>query len=235
MLAGRTEIWVVEDDPGCCFLFEEVLGKQFALTIFNRLQDFSKALSAASADSRPAMVVADLNLPDGTWLELFEKDVAASLQEMPFLVVSSANTETDLRTSYQAGARDYLIKPFSKGELLVKVERCLGFQQVAKGAISFNLRSFTVSRLGRTSEALTSRELQIMTVFASAADHLLTRSQIVNAVWKSVVVTPKTLDVHLFNLRRKLSPLGLEIQYLSTGTYQLVGLTPTQDPKDKVG
>jgi len=215
------KVWAIEDDPGCRFLYEEVLGPRYALTVFTRLAAFRAAID--QAPEAPALIVADLCLPDGMFLQILQsKSQNTRPTEIPLIVVSSIGGEAELHACFDYGATDYLVKPFNKNELLVKVERCIAHAKARSHQVTIDPTTMTiVTNSGKASVPLTARELQIVTLLHAEMPRPIAREQIVNVVWNKTTVSPKTLDVHLFNLRQKLLPLGLAIEYLPTCHFQL--------------
>ncbi|MGZ3699092.1 MAG: GAF domain-containing protein, partial [Bdellovibrionota bacterium] len=81
--------------------------------------------------------------------------------------------------------------------------------------------SFTVSRGAVRSSSLTSKELQIVAMLHQAPDHRLSRGELVHGIWGKLKVSTNSLDVHLFNVRKKLAPLGMEILFSPPNQYSL--------------
>jgi DNA-binding response OmpR family regulator len=82
--------------------------------------------------------------------------------------------------------------------------------------------TLTVVRGHANSASLTAKELQIMTLLNEAFDRTISRRLLVSRVWGGSPVSSKTLDVHIFNLRRKLQPLKIEIQYQAPDSFRMV-------------
>jgi DNA-binding response OmpR family regulator len=87
--------------------------------------------------------------------------------------------------------------------------------------LSIDPSSFTVTRKHLRSAPLTSKEFQIVVLLQKATDHRLSRSDLVHGIWGQQKVSNNSLDVHLFNVRKKLSPLGLEIVFRPPNFYAL--------------
>jgi DNA-binding response OmpR family regulator len=213
-------IWIVEDDPGCQFLYSEVLGNKYQLTIFSRVAELKHQLGASDQDHQPSALIADINLPDGSIKDMLSTGQLPLPVGLPLIVVSSLAHEDDLRTCFQFGACDYLVKPFHQSELVVKLERCLT-RGGADRICDLDPLTMTLSRSGKISSVLTSREAQIVSVLLAAGGRTVARSDLLRKVWGNIVVSPKTLDVHLFNLRRKAESIGVEIEFLPPGSFML--------------
>ncbi len=215
-------IWVLEDDPGSRFVYAEVLSLRYNLTQFPTIKDFSSALrQARRSETLPDLVVADLRLPDESFLTFMDGVEGRELMtEIPFIVVSSVDDIDALRFCFNHGAVDYITKPFGRSELVVKVERFFSNSGGINDVV-VDLTTLSVVFSKVRSESLTSKEFQIMSLLQQNGSRGLSRSDIIGAVWGQVKVSSKAFDVHLFNLRRKLAPLGIEIRFSEIGGYFL--------------
>lgn len=81
--------------------------------------------------------------------------------------------------------------------------------------------NLSVSRSHVGAVVLTAKEFQIFALLDQSERHSISREVLLAKIWRAIKVSPKTLDVHIFNLRRKIAPLGLEIFFRSPNQYQL--------------
>lgn len=227
-IKSEAVIWVLEDDPSAQFVYEEILGFRYKLHLFSSVAQFQTSLGAED-EPRPNLIVADLRLPDQSFLSFLESPQVAQIKGIPFIVVSSMDDLDALRYCFEKGAVDYITKPFGKGELIVKLERLLSektFTPIADLApareLAVDLASLSVSHDGNSSPPLTAKELQILTILQRSLPNGTSRDEIMSQVWGAVKVDLKSLDVHLFNLRKKLSPIGIEIKSVGQGHYELL-------------
>lgn len=218
---GLRSVWILEDDKGCQFVYEEILAAKYQLSFFSDLESFSEALASYTQDSGPDLIIADVRLPDGSLLGFFNSPNGRLLTGHPLVVVSSADDTEMLKECFDCGAWDYLTKPFGKAELLFKIERILADSGKELCPWTLETGSLTLQRGGRKTEMLTSKEFQILSILMHASNQILSREEIVERVWSSVHVSPKTLDVHLFKLRRKIAPLNVAIEFLPPHFYLL--------------
>jgi len=116
---------------------------------------------------------------------------------------------------FDTGKKELLKKPVQTDELLLKVDCLVG------GSGSRNL-AFRDKEESEFFAELTKKEYQIYQAINGGLNKTATRASIVSAVWGDVRVGKKTLDVHLFNLRRKLSTKGLEVRFIEPGSFHLV-------------
>jgi two-component system KDP operon response regulator KdpE len=160
---------------------------------------------------RPDLVVLDLGLPDGDGIELI-RDLRA-WSDMPVLVLSARTTETDKINALDAGADDYLVKPFSAGELLARVRAQLrrrtrtvtdGSTSIEFGDVKIDLFRRSVERAGE-SVHLTPIQYRLLVHLTGYPNCVRTHRQLLHAVWGSSHSddTPY-LRVYMGQLRKKL-------------------------------
>ena len=159
---------------------------------------------------RPDLVVLDLGLPDGDGIELI-RDLRA-WSDMPVLVLSARTTEVDKINALDAGADDYLVKPFSAGELLARVRAQLrrrtrvsadGGTSIEFGEVRIDLLHRSVERAGKPMH-LTPIQYRLLVHLAGYPNCVRTHRQLLNAVWGSShgEDTPY-LRVYMGQLRKK--------------------------------
>lgn len=223
-------IWILEDDAGSQFVYEESLGMRYPLRVLSTLAEFKSAVASVQSgkERAPDLLIADLRLPDASLLDFVNSGEASGLFpfSFPFIVVSSVDDLDALRLCFSRGARDYITKPFGKGEIVVKVERIFSGMSDAKTDEArnfFNVDpiSLTIRGAGEQSSSLTSKEFQIVTAMKQAPDHCIAKDDLINQVWGRERASASSLDVHLSNLRKKIAPLGLEIVFTPPGSYTL--------------
>jgi len=220
MLSSDRLLWILEDDADSRFILEETLGVRYPSRFFSTLLELDTALSAGGA--QPTLLIADLRLPDGIFVDFHARKKQLGVRFPPFVVVSSMDDLDFLRECYRQGALDYLAKPFTKNELIAKIERLmLPMETAAKksvgavrgGIVLHSLRLRVEDAQGR-SQQLTSKEYQILTILHQSPE-FVSREHLQSRIWGDVNVAAKTLDVHIFNLRRKLAALDLRVNYHS--------------------
>lgn len=188
---------------------------------------------ARAADRNPDVVLLDLGLPDMDGL-----DVTRRLREwssVPIIVLSARGQENDKIAALDAGADDYLTKPFSTGELLARIRVAL--RHAARLADSSPQPIFIVGDLrvdlagrhvflGNAEVHLTPIEYKLLTVLVRYAGRVLTHQQLLKEVWGPYhAQDTHYLRVHLAQLRRKIEPDPSQPRYLLTETgvgYRLV-------------
>ncbi len=212
-MKSSAAIWAIEDDPGMQLVIEEILAPVFKLRLFSKVDDFRQALNNAPAGSVD-LVLADLMLPERSFLSLMKSEESPRLHDVPVIVVSSLQDIETLRFCFAFGVKDYITKPFPGAELIAKVEKALGpGSQAQSDRTVLDKLTKTVIRLGKRSDSLTSREFEILTAIHDAANQSLSRADLLQKVWGATRLSAKALDVHLVNLRRKIQPLGLDVRF----------------------
>ena len=177
---------------------------------------------------RPDLVVLDLGLPDGDGVDLI-RDLR-TWSAMPIIVLSARSAEASKIAALDAGADDYLVKPFGSGELMARVRAQLRRSQRAGvasaqpviefGNITVDLARRTVERRsGQGSEILhlTPIEYKLLTHLASQPDRVITHAQLLRAVWgPGHTEDTHYVRVHMANLRKKVEDNASMPRHLRT-------------------
>jgi two-component system, OmpR family, KDP operon response regulator KdpE len=173
-------------------------------------------------DSNPDMIVLDMAMPDMDGVE-----VCRNLREWytgPILFLSVRQAESDKITALDTGADDYLVKPFSAGELLARVRAHLRRSSsavtqeptIAIGDLQVDLARREVTRGGQQIE-LTRIEFDILAYLARNADCVVTSKMILENVWgPEYGADTQILRVHVSHLRKKIEPHPSVPQYILT-------------------
>jgi two-component system KDP operon response regulator KdpE len=160
---------------------------------------------------RPDLVVLDLGLPDGDGVDLI-RDLR-TWSAMPVIVLSARSSEADKIAALDAGADDYLVKPFGAGELMARVRAQLRRhgQQTTEGEPVIRFGDVTVDLVKRQVERagqplhLTPIEYRLLTHLAGQPDRVITHQQLLKAVWgPGHAADTHYVRVHMANLRKKI-------------------------------
>ncbi|HEV7886271.1 MAG TPA: response regulator transcription factor [Acidimicrobiales bacterium] len=197
---------VVEDDEG--------IGASLARTLSGQGYEVDWARTGAEAlDAvRPAtaVVVLDLGLPDQDGLEVCRR-LRATVPGPQVLILTARAEEADVVLGLDAGADDYLVKPFRLAELLARVRACTrradaDKEQLAVGGVEIDVDAHTVAVDGVPVE-LRPKEFDLLTALARSAGRVVPREKLLSDVWdEHWFGSTKTLDIHIWALRRKLDP-----------------------------
>ncbi len=169
--------------------------------------DGAGALERIAAD-RPDLVVLDLSMPGVGGLDVLRR-VRGSGSPLPVIVLSGRSGETDRIVGLDLGADDYLVKPFSPGELAARVRSVLRRSDRTAPAEACGLvvdpdtREVTVDG---TPVDLTAREFDLLAFLARHPRHVFTRAQLLQQVWRSEPewTSEATVTEHVHRLRHKL-------------------------------
>lgn len=217
---SKIPFWILEDDDGCNFIYEEILQHKYNYRMFKTLDEFRSAYFASGVE-RPKLILADLRLPDGSFVSFLNEVPQEELVDLSIVIVSICDDLDIIRYCLGEGVIDYLTKPFNKSELLVKIERSLNRVIKRSSELSVDPLRRRVMTKDNLQTELTSKELMIFDLINNSPNKQITRSDLVGRVWKDVSVGSKTLDVHIFNIRRKLAKLNVKINYTPPQTYSI--------------
>jgi DNA-binding response OmpR family regulator len=164
------------------------------------------------------LIVLDIGLPRLDGLEVCRR-IRSSGQSVPVLILTARADEVDTVIGLDAGADDYVTKPFRLAELLARV-RALLRRGASETKVVQGVRVDTDARrawLGNTEIELTSKEFDLLALMVAEAGKVVTREQIMRQVWDSKWWgSTKTLDMHVSWLRRKLGDDAHNPQYITT-------------------
>ena len=175
-----------------------------------------------AATRRPELVVLDLGLPDGDGVD-FIRDLRG-WSAIPVIVLSARSSEADKITALDAGADDYLVKPFGAGELMARVRAQLRRLQQASageplirfGDICIDLTRRVVERDGETLH-LTPIEYRLLTYLAAQPNRVVTHRQLLKIVWgPGHAEDTHYVRVHMANLRKKIEADASMPRYIIT-------------------
>jgi two-component system KDP operon response regulator KdpE len=180
---------------------------------------------------KPDVVILDLGLPDGDGIDFIREFRAWS--SVPIIVLSARSDDTDKIQALDAGADDYLTKPFSVGELLARVRATRRRGPTAAttansfrfGEVEVDLAARTVHKAGVTVH-LTPIEFRLLALMLNNMGRVLTHKQILREVWgPNYVEHEHYVRVHMGHLRQKLEDDPAQPRHLLTETavgYRLV-------------
>lgn len=226
-------VLVVEDDQR----IREVLARGLtAAGHVVRAEATGSAALAAVVDWRPEVVVLDLGLPD-----LDGGDVLRMLRgvsQVPVIVATARDDEAQIVDLLDAGADDYVVKPYSAAQIEARIRAVLR-RAVGKDAAGTEIRHGDLvvdiarrsARLADEDLDLTRLEFDLLACLARRCPEVVTRRELLAEVWQQPYGgTDKTVDVHLSWLRRKLGETAAEPRYLHTVRGVGIKLDPPGPP-----
>ncbi|MBE3040082.1 MAG: response regulator transcription factor [Chloroflexi bacterium] len=210
-------VLVVDDERSIRRFLKASLGSQFV--IFEATTG-EEALTAAAAN-RPDVIILDLGLPDMDGVEVTRR--LREWTQIPIIVVSVREQEKDKIAALDAGADDYLTKPFSVGELMARLRSALRRSAQAETDPVFKTGNLVVDLNQREvlvngqPISLTPTEYDLLRTFVKHAGKVLTHDQLLRAVWGTAYESEThMLQVNISNLRRKIEPDPVRPSYLIT-------------------
>ena len=174
-------------------------------------------------EQRPDLILLDWMLPDVSGIDLarrFKKE--ESTAELPIIMLTARAEEDDKVKGFDAGADDYITKPFSPRELSARIKAVLrraspthGQSILSADSLEIDLQSHRVSANGVSVE-LGPTEFRLLQFFMSHQERVYSRNQLLDQVWGgNVYVEERTVDVHIRRLRKALSDSGYD-RYIQT-------------------
>jgi two-component system response regulator RegX3 len=214
----KPRILLVEDETSISEpLAEHLLREGFATEVVGTVAAAHDAL----ARQEPDLILLDVMLPDGDGRD-FCRHVRDS-SDVPVVILTARGDDADRIVGLELGADDYVVKPFSAGELAARIRAILrrgplrprrGVIEI--GDISLDPAARTVIK-GGTPVNLAAREFDLLHLLMANAGKVLRREQIMDEVWDPHWFGPtKTLDVHISWLRKKLEDDPSTPRYITT-------------------
>lgn len=211
-------IIVIEDEPDLAALLEYNL-RQAGHDVWAAAR--AKEGLALAREKRPDLVILDLMLPDLPGTEVCKALKSnAKTRDVGVLMLTARGEEIDRVVGFELGADDYVVKPFSVRELLLRISAFLRRRQVQPeasvisfGRLRIDAAAHRVSVDGQVVE-LTALEFRLLVALFDRRDQVQTRSQLLDHVWSmDAAVTTRTVDTHVKRLREK---LGRARDYIET-------------------
>lgn len=177
---------------------------------------------AITAEKRPDIIFLDLGLPDMDGVEVTSR--LREWTQIPIIILSVRDQEKDKIKALDAGADDYLTKPFGMGELMARVRGVLRRSIQASSEPIFKVGDLQVDlihrlvSIGSREVSLTPTEYDILKVLIQNARKVLTHQQIIRKVWGNAGLEEEAhlLRVNISNLRRKIEPDPTRPAYIIT-------------------
>ena len=222
MTGAPATILIVEDEPDIRRFLRTSLGTE-GYTIVEAESGERGVVDAGT--HKPDLAIVDLGLPDIDGVEVIRRIRAWS--PMPILVLSARAFEHAKVEALDAGADDYVTKPFGVGELLARVRvalrhtaRAPGGKPLLKlGNVSVDLEKHVLTREGGAEIHLTALEFRLLTCLAQHLGMVVTHRQLLREVWgPSHVEHTHYLRIYMKQLREKLEPDPLRPRYFLTET-----------------
>ena len=211
-------ILLIEDEPEIRTFLETVLADNYQIKTSANGKDGLKQLTR----QLPDLVLLDLGLPD-----MDGKDIIAeirALSQLPIIILSARHAETEKVLALEAGADDYLTKPFGAAELLVRIKVALRHvNRIANDDVIYQHNDLSVDLnqrrvlLSGQVVALTPTEYALLVCLVRKAGQIITQSELLKTVWgKSGTQNSHYLRIYVQHLRQKLHDDPLAPLYIFT-------------------
>jgi len=216
-----TRILIVEDEESVLDPLELLLSKE-GFTI-ETARDGREALDKF-AKTNPDLILLDLMLPEVSGTEVCRQIRAKS--QVPIIMLTAKDTEVDKVVGLELGADDYVVKPYSKAELVARIKAVLRRNNadafvnqggsISAGPVVIDVERHQVSINGEN-VALPLKEFELLEFLVRNSGRVLTRTQLIDRVWGSDYFgDTKTLDVHVKRLRAKIEKDPANPVYIQT-------------------
>ena len=216
----NVNILVIEDEPDIRRNLEYNLGREgFKASSVGSLDEANEKLKSKKFD----LILLDLMLPDGSGLDLCKKIKSNSETEAtPIIILTAKDDEVDKVVGFELGADDYVTKPFSVRELILRVKAILKRSDTKTKEVVEVERQFGDLRIDVESHEvhvdsklveLTALEFKLLNELVDKRGRVQSRDQLLSEVWGyNAEVTTRTVDTHIKRLREKLGPMGKYVQ-----------------------
>ena len=226
------KILIIEDEPDIRKTIEYNLAREgFEIYTAASLNEGKSILNDTFS-----LLVLDLMLPDGSGLDLCrEIKSTQNLSNIPIVILTAKDDEVDKVVGFELGADDYVTKPFSVRELILRIKAILKRGNVQKnetveierqfGDLVIDVDSHEVF-VNKEQIILTALEFRLLKQLIDRRGRVQTREQLLSDVWGySADITTRTVDTHIKRLREKLGVIGKYVQ-----TIRGVGYKFTRTP-----
>ncbi|MDW8056243.1 MAG: response regulator transcription factor [Elusimicrobiota bacterium] len=226
----KYKILVIDDDENILSLITDILEKEgfLVITSTNTEDGFKKAVN-----SQPDIIITDVSLPNIGGIELtrmLKSD--KKTKHIPVIMLTVLSSETDKVIGLEVGADDYITKPFSQKELVARIKSLLRLKETLQqkyqprilklNDLEVNLDEHKVTVKDKIVH-LTPKEFDLLVLFLEKPNILLTREFILETVFNyKVNIQTRTIDTHIKNLRKKISPYGKHIKTIHSQGYKFV-------------
>lgn len=221
-------IYILEDDDNIRKLIKYTLTSQGFLT-----EDFSLPSDfwAALEKQKPELFLLDIMLPEEDGISILKKLRSnPNTSSIPVIMLTAKDSEYDVVTGLDAGADDYVTKPFGMMALVSRIKAVLRRYEksasknelIEAGGITIDENQHTVFA-GSQQIFLTVKEFDLLLLLMKNRENVLTREQLLNSVWEiSSEIESRTVDVHIRTLRSKLGEYEKNIETIRGVGYKFI-------------
>ena len=205
---------MVDDDPETLRHVRDTLADAgYAPLVTGDPREISRILQA----EKPRLVLLDLMLPGTDGVQLMQ--TVPELADLPVIFISGYGRDETIARALEAGAEDYIVKPFSPTELVARIRAALRRRAdpvpMVLGDLAIDYDRRRVSVAGRPVE-LTATEYELLRVLSQGAGRVLTHDTLLRRVWEARTVDPKIVRAYVKRLRSKLGDDAQRPVYILT-------------------
>lgn len=225
-MAPQVKILLAEDETSLGLIIKESLeSRDFEVHWYT---DGNEAMMAAQK-LQPDILVLDIMMPGKDGYDL-AKTIRKKDQRVPIIFLTAKSRTEDVVEGFESGGNDYLKKPFSMEELIVRINELLkrgqpkeSKEQIAIGKYLFNYPKQMIT-LGADQQRLTHREAEVLICLAARPNQLIDRSYMLNEIWgDDDFFSTRSMDVFITKLRKKFKEdPGVEIVNVRGFGYKLI-------------
>lgn len=225
---AKQKILVVDDEPDLVELVKDVLERNDYLVISARNADLA---IKKVRESKPDLIILDLNLPGIGGIEvcrILKRDKKTSA--VPIIMLTVKSTETDKIAGLEAGADDYMTKPFSTAELVARtravLRRILYAGEPGEVLVSGDIRLDSTEHMVYVKDEqidLTPKEFNLLYLLMKKKGKVLSRTFLIENIWGyEYLGGTRTVDVHVRHLREKLGEEGKKVETVEGVGYKFI-------------
>ncbi len=231
--ASNVNILIVDDSPVCALFASQAVNKMGQIvSVFNTKEAFQQ-LNQKKWD----LVILDIHLGEESGFKVFEEmQKDPKLRNVPVIFISSDGEISQKSLAFSLGADDYLVKPYNFVELQMRVLRTLkrnhahqDFIELGPFKLSTHQMILQIQEDKNISKTeLSPKEYQLMKFLLENPNQIFSRQQLLDKVWgQDIYITDRTIDTHIYSLRKKLGSKSKLLTSVRSWGYQLSYSTST--------
>ena len=221
-MADKSRILIVEDERVISNFITTILTANDYIVLH---ANTGREAVTMAASHGPDLILLDLGLPDMDGMQVLHE--IREWSEVPVIIVSARQDENEKVTALDAGANDYVTKPFGNSELLARIRTAIRLQKKLGGrgallSVGFDMEDLHIDyskrivTMGGRPVHLTPIEYKIVVLLSKKAGKVLTHDYMIHEVWGPFASDSQVLRVNMANIRRKLEPNPAQPKYILT-------------------
>lgn len=217
-------VWILESSVTHQEEWSDLMSEFCTIKFFSNFEKFRLAYEnlIKSNKTKTPLFVSDAIVKEGLVVDLLKR---LQVKTPPWIVITNCHSSDVIRSCFEFGVEDYLLKPVNWELIQAKLKHKLRLYQSddmrQRLRLSVHPRMLSVKDAQGCMIGLTLKEFQLFTLLYEAYPQSQTREELIHAIWGETQVVQKTFDVHLFKLRKKLLLIGLQVQLIAGMKYIL--------------